>query len=69
MGGLERGDDAFPLGEQVESGERLLVRGGNVLRAPAVPQESVLGADARVVEPGGDGMGVRNLPVLVGEDG
>ncbi len=48
--GLERGDDPFALGQQVEGGERLLVGRGHVLGPAGVAQEGVLGADARVVE-------------------
>ena len=42
--------------------------GGHVLGAARVAQERVLGADARVVEAGGDRVSVRDLAVVVGED-
>ena len=66
---FEGGEDALPLGEQVERGQRLPVVDADVLRPARVAQERVLRADARVVEPGRDGVRVEDLAVLVGEDG
>ena len=66
---LERGDDPLPLGEAVERGERLLIGSWHVFGAAGVPEEGVLVADARVVEPGRDRMRVGDLPVLVGLSG
>ena len=65
---LERGDDSLASRQRAKRLERLFVRRAQVLRAPAVPQRRVLGADARIVEAGGDRVRVEDLPVRVGED-
>ena len=64
---LERRDDPLGPRQPAERGERLLVGRADVLGAAGVAQERVLGADARVVEPGGDRVRVGDLAVLVGE--
>ena len=48
--------------------KRLVVGRAEILRAAGVAQVGVLGADAGVVEPGGDRMCVRDLAVVLGED-
>ena len=68
MRGLERRDDPLSLGEQVERRERILVRRRQILRAAGVPEKRVLWADAGIVEPGRDRVGVRDLAVLVREE-
>ena len=50
VGRLERRDDALRPGEAPERGERLGVGRADVLRAPGVAQERVLGPDPGVVE-------------------
>mmetsp|Transcript_21583 Transcript_21583/g.35860 ORF Transcript_21583/g.35860 Transcript_21583/m.35860 type:complete len:502 (-) Transcript_21583:691-2196(-) len=65
VGGLEGGDQPLGLAQHRERLHGLLVRDGHVLRAPAVLEEGVLGPDARVVQAGGDGVRLRDLPVLV----
>src|SRR5207247_4074558 len=57
--GLQRGQDALGAGEAAERGEGLLVGGVEVLGAAAVAQERMLRARARVVEPGGNRLGVQ----------
>ena len=66
--GFERGDDAFETGEEAEGFERFFVGGGDVLDAPLVMEEGVLGADGGVVEPRGDGVRRSDLPALVLQD-
>ncbi len=68
MSRLERRDDALRLGQPVERRQRLLVRGGDIASASGVPQERVLGADSRIVEPGRDRVRVGDLAVLIRED-
>ena len=65
---LERRDDALGGGEQPQRLERLVVGDGDVARPPAVAQPGVLGADAGIVEPGGDRVRVADLPGLVLQD-
>ena len=65
---LERRDDPLRLAEAVERRERLVVGRGDVLGPARVAQVGVLGADARIVEPGRDRVRVEDLAVLVGED-
>ena len=69
VGRLEGGDDPLGAGESRERSERLVVGARQVRRAPGVAQPGVLRADARVVEPGGDRVGVCDLSVLVGQHG
>ena len=56
VGGLERGDDALDAGELHESVEALLVVDRLVHDAAHILEIAVLGADAGVVEAGGDGV-------------
>ncbi len=65
MGGLERRDDALEARERLECGERLRVGDGDVARAAAVAQLSVLGSRARVVEAGRDRVRLYDLALLV----
>ena len=53
---LDGGDDALGAAEQLEGLHGLLVGGVAVLGTAAVPQVGVLGADARVVQTGRDGV-------------
>ena len=53
--------------EPVERGERFVVGARRRTRAAGVAQARVLGADAGVVEPGGDRVRVEDLAVVVGE--
>src|SRR6185437_4577456 len=65
VGGLEGGDDPLGDGQQAERPDNLVVT-GLVVGGPADGgQMGVLGADARVVEAGGDGLGLEDLPGLV----
>ena len=66
---LERRDDPLGARQAVEGRERLVVGRRDVACAAGVAEERVLGPDARVVEPGRDRVGVRDLAVLVGEHG
>src|SRR5699024_3853464 len=52
-------------GQVLEGGHRLLVGYGNIFGPSGVVQVSVLGAYARVVKPGGNGVHRGDLPVLV----
>jgi len=65
---LECRDDPLRLCEPVEGDERLFIGAGQILRSAGVTERSVLRPHARVVEPGGDRMGVGDLPVAVGEN-
>ena len=67
MAGLERGDDPLEPCELPEGAQRLVIGGLLVGRAALIAQVGVLGADARVVEAGGDGVGFEDLPLRIGE--
>ena len=67
VGRLERRDDPLPDARQVERRERLGVGDGLVGGPAGVLQVGVLGADARVVETGRDGVRLEHLPVGVGQ--
>ena len=62
---LQGGDDALGAAQQLESGDGLVVGGGDVLDATRIPQEGVLRTDPRVIQPGGDGVHLRRVAVLV----
>ena len=62
---LERGDDALGAGQQLERLDDLGVGDGRVLGPADRRQVRVLGSDARVVETGGDRLGLLHLAVLV----
>src|SRR5713101_2398153 len=62
---LERGHDPFEPRAELEGRDRVLVCDRDVLDALGVAQERVLRADPRIVEPCGDGMRGRDLPVAV----
>src|SRR5262245_47598980 len=68
MGRLERGDDPLELRAKLEGVERLLVGHGDVVHAAAILEPGMFGTDARVVEAGGDGMALEDLPVIVLEE-
>src|SRR5579884_577037 len=55
---LERRDDALAARQVAKRRERLVVARAEILRSADVPKVRVLGADARIVEPGGDRMRV-----------
>jgi hypothetical protein len=51
----------------MERGQGLVVGRRHVFGTAGVPEEGVLGADARVVKARGDGMRVGDLAVVVGQ--
>ena len=65
--GLERRDDPLEPGELAEGAQRVVVGDRHVAGPAAVAQLGVLGADARVVEAGGDRVRLEDLAVVVGE--
>ena len=65
VGGLERGKDSLQPRAQVKGIERLLIGDRHIVDAARVAQPRVLRPDAGVVEPGGDGMRLDDLAVLV----
>ena len=67
MGAFQGRDDAFDVGEFLESSERFIVGGVGVFHATGLLKKGVLGSDGGVVESGGDGMGEFDLAVRVGE--
>ena len=68
VGGLERGDDALQARHAAEGLERLLVGHGQVAGAAGVAQPGVLGPGARVVQAGGDRVGLEDLALVVLQD-
>src|SRR4051794_25392022 len=65
MRGLDGRDDAFGPAQQLERLHRRRVRHGAIDRTSAVVQECVLRPDAGIIQPGGDGVRVERLSVLV----
>ena len=65
MGRLQRRDDAFQAAALLERLHGFVVGDRHVLDAADLVQPGVLGADAGVVEAGGDRVGVGDLPVGV----
>src|SRR5713226_3689067 len=65
VSGLERGNDAFGAGEQARGIQGSLIGDGEVFRAALICEPGVLGANGRIIEPGGDGMRRGNLSVFV----
>src|SRR5690606_8128731 len=65
---FERRQDALGLAAFVEGRERLVVARRHVLHAADALEQRVLGADARIVEPGRDRMRLVNQPVVVVEE-
>src|SRR6266851_7481428 len=63
VGGFERRDDSFGAGELHRGRESRGVADGSVLGAMLIVKPGVLGTDQRVIEPGGNGMGERDLAV------
>src|ERR1700738_1243784 len=61
---LDRRNDALGAAQQLERVHCLGVRDRSVLGATEVLQQSVLGADARIVQSCGNGMAFDGLPVL-----
>ena len=68
VGRLEGGDDPLGLGQQPEGGQHLVVVGRLVGGPADRGQVGVLGADARVVEAGRDGLRLEDLTALVLEE-
>mmetsp|Transcript_20706 Transcript_20706/g.65502 ORF Transcript_20706/g.65502 Transcript_20706/m.65502 type:complete len:480 (+) Transcript_20706:426-1865(+) len=68
VGGLERGNDTLELGHELEGVQGLLVAHGVVLAAAHLLEEGVLRADARVVQTGGDRVGLDDLTVVILEE-
>ena len=62
---FQRGQDAFAAGQRVERGQRVVVAAVGVRDAAGVFPVAVLGADAGVVEAGGDRVDVARLAVVV----
>src|SRR4029450_5486191 len=67
MGRLERRQDPFRPGQSPQCGERLVVCRLDVLGAPGVAQERVLGPDPRIVQPRRHRVRIEDLSVLVRE--
>src|SRR5690606_37947849 len=65
MAGFQRRQDAFGPGQAMEGFQCLLVGDPDVLGTAAVLEESVLRADAGIVQAGGDRMGLGDLAVVV----
>src|SRR5579883_1396172 len=66
--GLERGQDPLGARDELHRGERLLVRRGQVRRAPALLQPRMLRPYTRVIEAGADRVRLLDLAALVAED-
>ena len=64
----ERRHDSFSARQQLEGRDRLVVARRQVGDAPTRLQGGVLRTDAGVVEPGGDAVAFRDLPVGVLEN-
>src|SRR2546423_4500914 len=62
---LQRRDDAFEPGAQLESGERLLVGDGDVFHAARLLEPGMLGSDARIVQARRDRMAFEDLSVRI----
>jgi hypothetical protein len=62
---LERGHDAFELGEGVKRRDRLVVGDAVISDAAFVFQKTVLRSHTGIIEPGRDGVRGAHLPVLV----
>src|ERR1044072_3547245 len=67
--GLQGGDDPLQPRELSESRQRLPVGDRDVAGAAGIAQISVLRADPRVVEAGGDRVRLEDLALLVGDHG
>lgn len=65
MGGLQRRDDAFLAAAQLEGLQRFAVGHCDVFDPALLMQPGVLGADTRVVQTGGNRMGIGDLAILV----
>ena len=63
--GLERGNDPLGDRQELEAGDGLVVGGVHVLGPARGRELRVLGADARVVEPGADRVRLEDLAVFV----
>jgi len=68
VGGFQRREDPFELRARLKRVHGLVVGDADVLDAAGVLPVGVLGADAGVVEAGGDGVDVGGLAVVVLED-
>ena len=65
MGRLQRRDDAFEFGADLEHFQRFGIGGRDIFGALHVVQEGVFRADAGIVEACGDGVGVDDLAVII----
>src|SRR5579859_7654492 len=65
MGGFQRRDNAFQLGEQHESVQRLLVGDGMILHPADILEPAMFGTDAGIVQACRNGMGFQDLAVMV----
>lgn len=65
---LERRDDTLQLGHQTETLKGLSIRGSHELGAQGILPVGQFGTDTGVIETGRDGVGVRDLAVLVLQD-
>jgi len=65
VGGLEGGDDAFCFTEELEASESFGVGDGVELGTLGDLEPGELGANARVVETGGDGVSFRDLTPFI----
>ena len=68
VGGFEGGEDAFEATAETEGVQGFVVADADVIDAAGVFPEAVFGADAGIIESGGNGMNVGGLAVVVGED-
>src|SRR4029079_3702832 len=62
---LERRDDALDARAHLKGVERLLVRCRHVAHPAGVAEPRMLGADAGIIEPSGDGVPLQDLAVTV----
>src|SRR6202008_2613877 len=63
--GFERGDDAFQLAAQLESGERLGIGRRKIFHPARIAQPGMLGADARIIETRRNRMRLQHLAIVV----
>ena len=65
MTGLQSRNDSFQVGQIVEGLQGFLIGGDDVVYPLEILQLGMLRADAGVIEPGRDGVGVHNLTVVI----
>src|SRR5262249_32613827 len=64
---LERRDDALGAAEQLERRQRVTVGHADVARTSGVLEPRVLGAHARIIQPGADRVRLLDLPPVVAQ--